>query len=109
MRGIYFFKKTCDNIFFFQYRNKNSYLQDRRRLVSISWTLSRIYFFPISVMVHFRIFSFTSVTIAITSGPSGRVGRLGDRIFVEKACTVVDPEFSKAIAFNLPAFRKPDR
>ena len=75
MRGIYFFKKTCDNIFF-QYKNKNNYLQDRRRLVSISWTLSRIYFFPISVMVHFRIFSFTSVTIAITSGPSGRVGRL---------------------------------
>jgi hypothetical protein len=45
MRGIYFLKKTCDNIFFFQYKNKNSYLQDRRRLVSISWTLSRIYFF----------------------------------------------------------------
>ncbi len=33
-------------------------------------------FFPISVVVHYRIFSFNSVIIAITSGPSGRVGRL---------------------------------
>jgi hypothetical protein len=80
MWGIYFLKNYVWQYFFFwDIKNKVSYLQDKRRPVYISLRLSQIYFFPIfqsSEMVHFLIFCFASFWITITSGPSGRVGRL---------------------------------
>jgi hypothetical protein len=77
MRGIYFFKKTCDNIFF-NIRIKTVIYKIDDDLFLLAGHSHR-FIFPISVMVHFRIFIFASVTIAITSGPSGRVGRLVGR------------------------------
>jgi hypothetical protein len=76
--GDIFSKKTCDNISFLRHKNKNSYLQDKRRPVPISLTLSQIYFFNFPKIKDGSLshFCFASVWITITSGPSGRVGRL---------------------------------
>ena len=64
-----------------RHKNKNSYLQGKRRPVPISLTLSQIYFFNFPKIKDGSLshFCFASVWITITSGPSGRVGRLVDR------------------------------